>query len=176
MIRFVEPAGDAAAISEIYNYYIENTAITFEEEKLTPSEMESRIKKISAKFPYIVWEESFGTEREVTGYAYINTWKERAAYCYSVEDSIYLKNGREGRGIGKALLKRLLEEADKTSIHAVVAGITLPNEKSIGLHEAFGFKKIAQFEEIGFKQGRWLDVAYWELVLANNKKGELSGN
>jgi phosphinothricin acetyltransferase len=82
-----------------------------------------------------------------------------------VEDSIYLKNGCEGRGIGKQLLSRLLEEIKKTDLHAVVAVITVPNDRSIGLHEKFGFVKIAQFPEIGYKMDTWLDVGYWELLL-----------
>jgi phosphinothricin acetyltransferase len=160
MIRPVK-IEDAPAIGGIYNYYIENTVVTFEEIPVSAGEMENRIKKVSAKYPWFVWEEN----GEVLGYAYVNTWKERAAYRYSVEDSIYLKNDSLGRGIGRSLLTKLLDEVRKTEIHAIVAGVTVPNARSISLHEKFGFKKIAQFNEIGFKQNRWLDVAYWELIL-----------
>ncbi|GHV51671.1 N-acetyltransferase [Spirochaetia bacterium] len=160
MIRPVNPA-DALAISGIYNYYITNTVISFEEEPVSAAEMENRIRAVTAKFPWFVWED----EGTVLGYAYVNTWKERISYRYSVEDSLYLKNGMEGKGIGGKLLAHLLEAVKQTDIHAVVAGITLPNEASIAVHEKFKFKKIAQFNEIGFKMNKWLDVGYWELVL-----------
>jgi phosphinothricin acetyltransferase len=161
MIRPVEEK-DAAAIAGIYNYYIENTVITFEETPLPADEMEKRIRTISSRYPYLVME----NEGEITGYAYINTWKERAAYRYAAEVSIYLKDGFIGRGTGKSLLGRLLEAVRTTTkIHALTAGITLPNDRSVRLHEKFGFKKIACFEEIGFKTDRWLDVGYWELIL-----------
>jgi phosphinothricin acetyltransferase len=159
MIRPVK-IEDAPVIRALYNYYIENTVITFEEIPISDEEMESRIKKVSAKYPWFVWEEA----DEILGYAYVNTWKERAAYRYAVEDSIYLKNDSFGKGIGRSLLTKLLEEVRKTEIHAIVAGITVPNDPSVKLHEKFGFKKIAQFNEIGFKQNRWLDVGYWELI------------
>jgi phosphinothricin acetyltransferase len=160
MIRPVQPK-DAVSIAGIYNYYIENSVITFEEIPLSVHEMEERILKISAKYPWLVWEES----GEVTGYAYVNTWKERAAYRYAAELSIYIEQGFRGKGIGRELLSRLLEEVRKTTIHALISGITLPNEVSVALHEKFGFKKIACFNEIGFKSDKWLDVGYWELIV-----------
>ncbi|MDR2758260.1 MAG: GNAT family N-acetyltransferase [Spirochaetaceae bacterium] len=160
MIRPVRCA-DAAAVCDIYNYYVENTAITFDETPAMAEAMEDHIREITAHFPWFVWEEG----GEILGYASIHPWKERTAYRFSTEDSIYIKQGFQGRGMGKQLLTRLLEEIKKTDIHTVVAGITIPNEKSIGLHEKFGFKKIAQFPEIGYKLGKWLDVGYWELIL-----------
>jgi phosphinothricin acetyltransferase len=170
MIRPVCP-GDAVSIAGIYNYYIENSVITFEEIPLSVREMEERILKISAKYPWLVWEES----GDVTGYAYVNTWKERAAYRYAAELTIYLNHGFRGKGMGRELLSRLLEEVRKTAIHALVAGITLPNEASVALHEKFGFKQIASFNEIGFKLDKWLDVGYWELILPPSGK-EASGD
>jgi phosphinothricin acetyltransferase len=158
---------DAAAICGIYNYYIENTAISFEEAPVSVGEMEGRIRDISARFPWLVWEE----DGEVTGYTYIHEWKERSAYRFAVEDSIYLKQGYEGKGIGKKLLAALLETLEKTNIHTVVAGITLPNERSAALHEGFGFKQIARFPEIGYKFDRWLDVGYWVLLRQKEIRG-----
>lgn len=160
MIRPVNTA-DAPAICGIYNYYIVNTAISFEETPVSIAEMEDRIRTVTAKYPWFVWEEA----GEVLAYAYVNTWKERIAYRYAAELSIYVKYGKEGRGLGKKLMARLLEAVKKTEIHALVAGITIPNERSIALHEKFGFQKIARFNEIGFKLDKWLDVGYWELVL-----------
>jgi phosphinothricin acetyltransferase len=159
MIRPVVPE-DAAAVCGIYNYYIENTAATFEEDPVPVSVMESRIKAVTAKHPWIIYEEA----GETLGYAYIHSWHERSAYRFTVEDSIYLKRGKTGRGIGKALLARLLEEARKPDVHALMSVITVPNEASTGLHEKFGFRQVGCFTEVGYKFGRRLDVGYWELI------------
>jgi phosphinothricin acetyltransferase len=160
MIRLVKP-GDAAVIVNIYNYYIKNTVITFEEMPVSVNEMEARIRKIAAQYPWLVWEEA----GDVAGYAYVNTWKDKSAYRLAAELSIYIKNGFRGKGMGRELLSRLLEEVRKTNIHVLVSGITLPNEASVALHEKFGFKETARFNEIGFKMDKWLDVGYWELIL-----------
>jgi phosphinothricin acetyltransferase len=160
MIRPVKPC-DAVSITHIYNYYIKNSVITFEEIPLSIHEMEVRILKISAQYPWLVWEEP----DDITGYAYVNTWKDKSAYRYAVELSIYVRHEFQRKGIGRELLSRLLEEVRKTSIHALVSGITLPNEASVALHEKFGFKKIACFKEIGFKSDKWQNVGYWELIL-----------
>ncbi|GHU59465.1 N-acetyltransferase [Spirochaetia bacterium] len=160
MIRPIQ-IRDAPAIRDIYNYYIENTVATFEEAPVTVSVMEGRIRDTTAKYPWVVWEEG----GEVTGYAYAHQWHERAAYRFSAEDSIYLKAGCEGRGTGGKLLAPVLEELKKMGIHVVMSVITLPNERSVALHERFGFKKSARFHEIGYKMNQWLDVGYWELLL-----------
>lgn len=152
---------DAAQIANIYNYYIENSTITFEEEKVSEDEMCERIKNISAKFPYLKIQEN----EEVLGYAYATSWRVRSAYRFSAEITIYLKNDIQRKGYGSKLFSALLEELRKTGIHVLVGGIALPNPASVGLHEKFGFKKIAQFEEIGFKFGQWIDVGYWELKI-----------
>lgn len=154
---------DAEAICAIYNYYVENTAVTFEEQAVSIQEMERRIRGITAKYPALVCEE----EAEISGYAYVNKYKERSSYRYTAELSIYLKKGREGKGLGSRLLGGLFEELKKTEIHALVSGITLPNERSVALHEKFGFTKAAHFKEVGFKMDCWRDVGYWELILKN---------
>jgi phosphinothricin acetyltransferase len=152
---------DAAAIRGIYNYYIERTAVTFEEIPVSLDEMERRIRRISASYPWLVWEEA----GDVLGYAYIHAWKDRSAYRFSGEDSIYVKQGYERRGIGRSLMTALLEEAEKTEMHALIAILCTPNEASATLHEEFGFKKCAHFSEVGFKFDRWLDVGYWERLM-----------
>ncbi|MDR2052522.1 MAG: GNAT family N-acetyltransferase [Treponema sp.] len=160
MIRPVT-ANDAAALCGIYNYYITNTVITFEEEELKPAAMETRIRDIAGEFPWLVWEDG----GEVLGYAYAHKWHVRAAYRFSAEDSIYLRHDVLGRGIGRQLLGRVIAELRKTDIHVLMSVITIPNERSAALHESFGFKKAAEFREIGYKMNRWLDVGYWELLL-----------
>jgi phosphinothricin acetyltransferase len=161
MIRPVTP-GDSAAICAIYNYYVENTTHTFEETAVSPEEMEERIRIISAKYPYLVMENNSG---EVTGFAYVNTWKERSSYRFTAEISIYVKESCRGMGMGRSLMEELLGEIRKTNIHSVVAGIVFPNDRSIALHEKFGFKKIGQFNEIGFKFNQWPNIGYWELLI-----------
>lgn len=159
MIRQAVP-GDAAAICGIYNYYVQNTAATFEEEPVRVSEMENRVRTISAAYPWLVLEETDA----ITGYAYANKFRDRSAYRYTAEISIYLQNGQENRGLGTLLLARLIEETKKINMHVLIAGITLPNDRSVAVHEKFGFEKIACFKEAGFKMNRWLDVGYWELL------------
>jgi L-amino acid N-acyltransferase YncA len=160
MIRKVE-IRDAEEITAIYNYYIENTTITFEEESVSVEEMAARIESISSIYPYFVVEDN----GIVVGYAYATQWKARSAYRFSAEVTIYLHHELKGKGIGSTLFHALVEEMRKTDLHVLVGGIALPNEASIALHEKFGFKKIAQFEEIGFKFGKWIDVGYWELKM-----------
>jgi phosphinothricin acetyltransferase len=160
MIRPVNTA-DASAICGIYNYYVVNTVITFEEEPVSTAKMKSRIRTVTAEYPWFVREEA----GEVLAYAYIHTWQERIAYRHSAELSLYVKHGQEGRGMGRELMTHLLEAVKKTTIRVLVSGITIPNERSIALHEKFGFQKAGQFNEIGFKLDQWLDVGYWELVV-----------
>ena len=163
MVRLVKN-DDASAICAIYNHYIRETTITFEEAPISIHEGERRIREISAAYPWFVYEDEDG----VLGYAYLNKWKERSAYRFSAETTVYVKNGYAGRGIGTELYNCLTEAARKTAIHALVAGIALPNKKSVALHKKFGFKKIAQFNEVGFKQGKWLNVGYWELIISKD--------
>jgi L-amino acid N-acyltransferase YncA len=163
MIRHVKDS-DANALCRIYNNYILETRITFEETPLQTDEMISRIKNIAQNFPWLVYEEN----GRVVGYAYASKWKERAAYRHSVEIAIYLDSDYVGKGIGTKLIGELLTALralrDK-SIHGVIYGVALPNQASIALCEKYGFEKIAHFKEVGFKLGEWVDVGYWELIL-----------
>ncbi|HET6588329.1 MAG TPA: GNAT family N-acetyltransferase, partial [Oleiagrimonas sp.] len=92
-------------------------------------------------------------------------WKSRCAYRHSVETSIYLDPERTGQGIGRHLYVALLDAVRALGMHAVIGGVALPNAASVALHEHLGFHKVAHFEQVGYKQGRWIDVAYWQLVL-----------
>jgi phosphinothricin acetyltransferase len=160
MLRAVTPR-DAAAIAGIYNYYVKNTVITFEEQPVSIGEMEERIRTITLQYPYFVLEEN----NEIQGYAYINKYRERSAYRYTAELTIYLKNGLEGKGKGSLLMAGVLEEARKRGIHSVLSVVTLPNERSAAIHEKFGFAQVACLKEAGFKCEKWLDVGFWELIL-----------
>lgn len=160
MIRNINPE-DAPAICEIYNDYIRNSVVTFEEEAVGKADMKNRIEQITEKFPWIVYED----HREILGYAYASEWKSRCAYKHSVETTVYLRKGAMRNGIGSALYAELITLLKKKKVHAIIGGIALPNEASIALHEKFGFEKIAQFREVGYKFDRWIDVGYWELIL-----------
>ncbi len=154
---------DAPAICGIYNHYIANTAITFETEPLTIEQMETRIADISAYFPYLVYE----MDGLVVGYCYANTWKSRCAYLHTLETTIYIHPDYVGRGIGRKLMHSLLEGLNDIPAHALIAGISLPNEASVKLHESVGFEKVAHFKQVGWKFDRWIDVGNWELILNN---------
>jgi L-amino acid N-acyltransferase YncA len=154
--------GDAEAIARIYNYYIQNTVITFEEEPVSAGAMAARVAEVQGlSLPWLVAE----VENEGVGYAYASKWKVRSAYRYSVETTIYLEHGCEGRGIGMALYSALLPILRARGIHVAIGGAALPNEASVALHEKLGFERVATFRQVGFKHDRWVDVAYWQLVL-----------
>jgi phosphinothricin acetyltransferase len=153
---------DADAIARIYNHYIHNTVITFEEQPVTQQAMAERVDEISgAALPWLVAVNS----SRVVGYAYASPWKSRSAYRYSVESTIYLDPAALGIGLGSQLYEALLARLGQRNIHVVIGGIALPNPASIRLHEKFGFRKIAHFEEVGYKFGRWVDVGYWQRIL-----------
>ena len=154
---------DARQISEIYNFYVMETHHSFENEAVSINDMMDRIEAISASCPFLVCEE----KNEILGFAYATHYKPRSAYQHSVEVSVYLKNDVKHKGIGTKLYERLFEEIDKMRVHAIIAGISLPNDASIRLHEKFGFEKVAHFREVGFKMNRWIDVGYWEVIRGN---------
>ena len=152
---------DAAAICEIYNHYVETSVVTFEEKLVTCSEMESRIAGTSKQFPWLVAQ----VDQDIVGYAYATAWKPRSAYRHSVETTVYLRNSQKGKGLGFMLYRRLIDELRQQNFHCLIAGISLPNEASIRLHEKLGFEKVAHFKQVGRKFERWIDVGYWQLVL-----------
>ncbi|NJN28323.1 MAG: N-acetyltransferase [Cyclobacteriaceae bacterium] len=152
---------DAPQIAAIYNHYVAHTIVTFEEEALNATEMSDRIAAITKKYPWIVYESA----GQIMGYAYAADWKVRRSYRFSLEGTVYLKKGAERQGIGSALYGALIDLLKPTNIHALIGGISLPNEASIALHEKFGFKKVAHFPEVGYKFEKWIDVGYWQLML-----------
>jgi len=154
-------ATDAAAIADIYNPYIRDTAITFEEDLVSAAAMATRIAKVTKDFPWLVWEEEGG----VLGYAYASTWRTRHAYRFAVETAIYLAPGQQGQGRGATLYQALLAELRQRSFHLVLGCLALPNEPSIRLHEKLGFQKVGHMREAGWKFGAWVDVGFWELLL-----------
>lgn len=151
---------DAPAIAEIYNHYVRETIITFEETEVSAAEIEKRIEDITAKYPWIVFEEN----DEILGYAYGCEWRTRSAYRFTAESAVYLRHDLSQKGIGSRLYQELLHQLKNQGIHAVMGVLGLPNEPSIKLHEKFGFKKVAHFPQVGFKFQQWVDVGYWQLT------------
>jgi len=160
MIR-VATSADAEQICDIYNYYIENTMISFEEIPVSIAEMQARITEIGGTFPWLV----FAKDQRILGFAYASRWKARSAYRHSVESTVYLSKQATGKGIGSKLYKRLIALLQTTDAHCLIGCIALPNEASVGLHEKLGFKKNAHFKEVGKKFGQWVDVGFWEKML-----------
>jgi L-amino acid N-acyltransferase YncA len=152
---------DAHAITEIYNWYITNTVISFEITPVTLEEMTKRMKEKLEHYDWLVGE----IDNEIVGYAYYGTFRPREAYHHSVEASIYLVQGCTGRGFGKALYESLIDSAKKHGFREMVGVITLPNPASIALHEALGFKLVGVNTNIGYKFGRYIDVGMWQLSL-----------
>ncbi len=153
---------DAKAIAEIYNYYIRNTVITFEEEEVSTSHFAERINNIQKSgYSWLVVIEN----DDIIGYAYASKWNERAAYRNTVEISIYLSHSTTSKGWGTKLYQALFSHLHHKSIHTAIGTITLPNTASIALHEKFGMEKVAHFKEVGYKFGKWLDVGYWQVRL-----------
>lgn len=163
MIRKVR-LKDAQAICNIYNYYIDKTIITFEEESIDAAEMEKKIRQTKTKLPWLVYCDE-NNEDKVLGYAYASIWKSRSAFQYSVESSVYIDKNHAGKGIGTKLYEELINKLISLGYHAVIGGIAIPNDDSIKLHEKLGFEKVAHFNQVGKKFGKWIDVEYWQLPL-----------
>lgn len=161
MIRPIK-AHDVKAVVKIYNHYVSETVVTFDEQPLSIPEMAARIREVAVSgLPWFVAQE----DGAVIGYAYAAKWKGRRSYRFSVESSVYLAPGREGKGWGTKLYAALFDALRGRATHAVIGGISLPNPASVALHEKFGMKKVAHFHEVGFKFERWVDVGYWQTLL-----------
>lgn len=161
MIRSATSA-DATAIAAIYNHYVLNTSVTFEEEAVSTEQMVERIAQVKADgLPWLVLEQS----GEVLGYAYATKWRVRSAYRFSVESTVYVKDGVTAKGLGSQLYQQLLADLKALGLRLVIGGITLPNKQSVALHEKFGFEKCGHFQQVGFKFEQWRDVGYWQKLL-----------
>ena len=161
VIRDATP-DDATALVAIYNHYVDHTIVTFEEAPVDAGEFARRMRAVTdATLPYLVAERA----GLFVGYACGTRWKERSGYRYSVESTVYLSPDQAGKGVGTALYDALFTRLESWGAHAVMGGISLPNEASVALHEKLGMRKVAHFEAVGFKFGRWIDVGYWQRLL-----------
>lgn len=155
--RIAAPA-DAPRLAEIYAPYVAETAVSF---ATTPPTPEDFLHKIASPYPFLVCEEN----GQVLGYAYAGQYRVREAYRWNAELSIYVDASAQSRGVGKLLMNRLLAVLKAQGYQNAYSCITLPNEKSIGLHRALGFEQIALFESAGYKLGRWHSVVWLRLAL-----------
>jgi len=160
-IRAATPE-DAAACAAIYAPYVTDTVISFETEPPTTDEMAARIASAHA---WLVYED----DGAVAGYAYAGTFHPRAAYRWATEVSVYLELGRRRTGAGRALYDVLLPHLTERGFRMAIAGMTLPNPASEGLHAALGFEPVGTYRDIGYKFGAWHDVAWTQRVLARGE-------
>ena len=159
-IRSARPE-DGAAVAAIYRPYVLNTTISFEDTPPSPAEMSERIAATRAGFPFLVLE----TDDEVLAYAYAGPHRARPAYRWSVDVSVYAAPHAHRRGMGRGLYTELLDQLARQGFHSAFAGIALPNDPSVGLHEALGFRHLGTYSEVGFKFGTWHDVGWWRRSL-----------
>jgi L-amino acid N-acyltransferase YncA len=166
-IRDAQPERDAAACAAIYAPYVEQTPISFEERAPDALAMEARIVRYTATHPWLVAEQG----GEVVGYAYACPYMERPAYRWVAAVSVYVAANRRGEGVGRSLYERLFLHLRRQNFQVACAGVTLPNEASVRLHQSLGFVRIGVSPRIGWKEGAWHDVSLWQLELAPAKPG-----
>lgn len=160
-IRDADPDRDAAACAEIYAPFVKGTPISFEDEPPNEAEMARRIEGISSRYPWLVAD----IDGAVAGYAYASAHRERAAYRWAVDAAVYVDEAHHRRGIGRALYESLFERLAAQGFEMACAGITLPNPASVALHESVGFERVGVYRRIGWKFGRWYDVAWYQRQL-----------
>lgn len=160
MIRFATP-GDGAALARIYAPVVSGTAISFETTPPSEAEMASRVAAALAHAPWLVWTRG----AEILGYAYGSRHRDRAAYQWSVDVSVYVDGRGRRQGVGRGLYTALFALLRLQGFYTAHAGITLPNPGSVGIHEAMGFRPVGVYRAVGFKQGAWHDVGWWQLPL-----------
>jgi L-amino acid N-acyltransferase YncA len=161
LIRHADPARDGAACAAIYAPFVRDTVISLEEVPPSMAEMAQRIERISLTHPWLVAEDA-GT---VVGFAYATPHRERVSYRWATDVSVYVDAGHHRRGIGRTLYRELFGLLIRQGLCVACAGVTLPNEASVALHESFGFQPVGIYRRIGWKAGAWRDVGWWQLAL-----------
>jgi phosphinothricin acetyltransferase len=162
-IRSASP-DDAGAICAIYGPIVEATWISFEAEPPTVEEMRSRIE---TKLGHLPWLVSLDGAGKVIGYAHASKLRDRAAYQWSAEVTVYVDESARRTGLGRSLYLALLQSLTELGYFQAFAGIALPNAGSVALHEAVGFQQIGIYRKVGFKFGEWVDVGWWQRELAH---------
>jgi len=152
---------DGEALAAIYAPFVEQSWVSFETEAPSADEMARRIADYGASHAWLVAE----SDGQIAGYAYASPHRVRAAYATSADIAIYIAPHAQGQGVGRALYTALFDRLKARSIHAVFAGIALPNAASIALHEAMGMVPVGIYREVGWKLGGWRDVGWWQRLL-----------
>jgi phosphinothricin acetyltransferase len=165
LIRDADTERDAAACAAIYAPYVADTVISFEYEAPTAAQMAERIDRLTNTHAWLVAED----EGEVFGYAYGCPHRERAAYQWATEVSVYVDRRYHRRGAGRALYGALFDRLAEKGYRIALGGIALPNEASVRLHKAFGFTPVGVYKGIGYKQDAWWDVEWWQLELESRQ-------
>ncbi|MEO1335032.1 MAG: N-acetyltransferase family protein [Myxococcota bacterium] len=154
---------DARVIADIYTHYILNTAVTFEEDAVDAATIAERCRAVQdLGLPWLVSTRG----QDIVGYAYATPWRSRIGYRFSAEVTVYVAPNCGGKGVGSALYTALFDRLRSAGLRTVIGGIALPNDASVALHEKFGMHKVAHFERVGIKFGRWMDVGYWQTSLS----------
>ena len=168
---------DFDAIASITNYYIVTSTIHFAYEPVTRASFHEQWIASRDRYPWLVAEDASAEDAApaapgtadasgVIGYAKAGSWRDRAAYDWTTEVAVYVRQGAHRRGVGRALYSELLAALALRGFRSAVAGIVLPNEASIELHLALGFEPVGTFRDAGWKHGRWWDVGFWQKRLA----------
>lgn len=161
LIRHADPDRDARACADIYAPFVSDSVVSFEAEPPSAEELGGRIARLSATHAWLVAED----DRAVVGFAYGCPHRERAAYRWATEVSVYVDARRHSRGVGRALYTALFDLLGRQGYRVACAGIALPNQASLALHRSLGFEPIGVYRGIGWKAGAWRDVSWWQLQL-----------
>jgi L-amino acid N-acyltransferase YncA len=167
LIRHADPDADAAACSAIYAPFVLDGVASLEEQAPGPPEFAGRIERISQAYPWLV----AAVDGAVVGYAYGSRHHERASYRWAANVAVYIASSHHRAGVGRALYGALLPLLARQGLYVACAGITLPNQASVALHERFGFTAVGIYRRIGWKAGAWWDVGWWELQLRDTDSG-----
>jgi phosphinothricin acetyltransferase len=160
-IRHADPDRDAAACAAIYAPFVTGTAVSFEQEPPDAAAIGQRIERLSRTHAWLIGEDAEG----VAGFAYAGPHRDRIAYRWAADVSVYVDERCRGRGVGRALYDALLALLARQGLRVACAGITLPNPASVALHEACGFEPVGIYRRIGWKAGAWRDVGWWQAPL-----------
>ena len=164
-IRPFTPA-DCGPAADLTNIYITTTAIHFGTEPQDGAYFEKLWTTTRDRYPWLTATTDTGS---FAGYAKAGVWRDRAAYSFTPEVGIYVSPGAQGKGIGKALYRALLDELKARGFHSAIGGITLPNDPSVRLHESVGFVHVGTVKHAGWKFGAWHDVGFWQILLREDK-------
>jgi phosphinothricin acetyltransferase len=163
LIRHADPARDSAACAAIYRPFVDDSYVSFEEEPPDGGEFARRIERLSQTYPWLVAED----DGAVIGYAYASAHRERAAYRWAADAAVYVDERARRNGVGRALYSALFGLLARQGVQTVCAGVSLPNDASVGLHESLGFRPVGVYRRIGWKRGAWWDVGWWQLQLTD---------